>query len=71
MRYKIVLAQEAVEDLRSLPSHVRAEVKEGMERHLRHSPGATSRSRIKRLKGLSHPQYRLRIGDARVFYDLE
>ena len=29
-----------------------------------------SRSRIKRLRGLSKPQYRLRVGDVRVFYDV-
>jgi len=29
-----------------------------------------SRSRIKRLRGLSRPQYRLRVGDIRVFYDV-
>jgi mRNA-degrading endonuclease RelE of RelBE toxin-antitoxin system len=30
----------------------------------------TSRSRIKRLRALAHPQYRLRIGEVRVFYDV-
>jgi mRNA-degrading endonuclease RelE of RelBE toxin-antitoxin system len=29
-----------------------------------------SKSRIKRQKGLSKPQYRLRVGDVRVFYDV-
>ena len=29
-----------------------------------------SRSRIKRLRGLSRPQYRLRVGEVRVFYDI-
>ncbi len=42
-----------------------------MERHLRHEPEKLSRSRIKRLRGLSRPQYRLRVGDVRVFYDIE
>ena len=36
----------------------------------RHEPKKTSRSRIKRLQGLRRPQYRLRVGDIRVFYDL-
>jgi mRNA interferase RelE/StbE len=31
----------------------------------------TSRSRIKRLRGLRHPQYRLRVDDLRIFYDVE
>jgi mRNA-degrading endonuclease RelE of RelBE toxin-antitoxin system len=29
-----------------------------------------SRSRIKRLWGISKPQYRLRVGEIRVFYDI-
>ena len=41
-----------------------------METHLRHRPEKTSRSRIKHLRGLSRPQYRLRVGDIRVFYDV-
>ena len=45
-------------------------MREGLETHLRHEPTKTSRSRIKRLKKMSQPQYRLRIGDVRVFYDV-
>ena len=41
-----------------------------MEIHLRYEPTKTSRSRIKRLRGLSRPQYRLRVDDMRVFYDV-
>jgi mRNA-degrading endonuclease RelE of RelBE toxin-antitoxin system len=29
-----------------------------------------SRGRIKRLRGMRRPQYRLQIGDLRVFYDV-
>ncbi|MCL4466799.1 MAG: type II toxin-antitoxin system RelE/ParE family toxin [Chloroflexi bacterium] len=71
MRYRIILADEALQDLRQLPAHRRPEVKEALERHLRHAPAATSRSRIKRLKGMSHPQFRLWVGDVRIFYDVE
>jgi mRNA interferase RelE/StbE len=41
-----------------------------LETHLRHEPGKTSRSRIKRLQGLRRPQYRLRVGEVRAFYDI-
>jgi mRNA-degrading endonuclease RelE of RelBE toxin-antitoxin system len=34
------------------------------------APEAVSRSRIKRLRGLSQPQFRLRVGEIRVFYDV-
>lgn len=70
MAYEIVLAPEAVEDLRALRANVRAAVRTALEIHLRHEPGKTSRSRIKRLRGLRRPQYRLRVGEARVFYDI-
>jgi mRNA-degrading endonuclease RelE of RelBE toxin-antitoxin system len=70
MPFAIVLAPEAVGDLKRLKAAVRGTVKDAMETHLRHEPEKTSRSRIKRLRGLSRPQYRLRAGDVRVFYDV-
>jgi len=41
-----------------------------METHLRNTPTRTSRSRVKRLRELDHPQYRLRADEVRVFYDV-
>src|SRR3954469_22824235 len=70
MRFEILLAPEAVEDLRRLKAGERAAVKEPLETHLRHEPTKVSRSRIKRLRGISRPQYRLRVEDVRVFYDV-
>jgi len=70
MRFVIVLAPQAVEDLKRLKASVRAVVQAAIERHLRHEPRKVSRSRIKRLRGMSRPQYRLRVGDIRVFYDV-
>ena len=70
MRYDIVLAPEAVEDLKALKANVRTVVRTALEMHLRHEPTKTSRSRIKRLRGLRRPQYRLRVDEVRVFYDV-
>lgn len=70
MPYDVVLAPEAVQDFQSLKANVRAAVREAMRTHLTHEPGKASRSRIKRLRGLSRPQYRLRVEDFRVFYDI-
>lgn len=70
MRYAIVLAPEAAEDFRALKANIRSAVREALETHLRHEPTRTSKSRIKRLRGLSRPQYRLRVDDVRVFYDV-
>ncbi len=70
MRHEIVFAREAVEDLKRLRSHVKAEVKDAIKTHLQDQPTKVSRSRIKRLKGLAQPQFRLRVNDVRVFYDV-
>ena len=70
MRFEMLLAPEAVEDLRRLKAGERTAVKEALETHLRHEPTKTSRSRIKRLRGIARPQYRLRVEEVRVFYDV-
>jgi mRNA-degrading endonuclease RelE of RelBE toxin-antitoxin system len=69
MRFAIILAPEAVADLKRLKPNVRATVQAALETYLRHEPRKTSRSRIKRLRGLARPQYRLRVDDVRIFYD--
>ncbi len=70
MRYEILLAPQAVEDLKRLRASIRSKVRDALESHLRHQPQKQSRSLIKRLKGITRPQYRLRIGEVRVFYDV-
>ncbi len=71
MRHDIVLAPEAADDLYGLKVNTRAEVKKALELHLRLEPTKVNKSRIKRLRGLSRPQFRLRVGDdIRVFYDV-
>ena len=71
MRYGIELAPEAAEDLANLKANIRGMARAAIEQHLRHQPTKVSKSRIKRLRGLSHPEYRLRVGDdLRVFYDV-
>ena len=70
MRYEVVLSPEAAKADRALPAYRRAEVRDALERHLRHQPTRVSKSRIKRLRGLNQPQYRLRIWEVRVFYDV-
>ncbi len=70
MRYEIILAPEAIQDLKRLSARNRTTVRDAIEKHLRFEPNKISKSRIKRLRGLSRPQYRLRVGDIRVFYDI-
>jgi len=70
MPFEIVLAPEAIEDLKRLKASARADVRTALETHLRHERRKVSRSRIKRLRGLRKPQYRLRAGEVRIFYDV-
>jgi mRNA-degrading endonuclease RelE of RelBE toxin-antitoxin system len=70
MKYEIVLAPEVARDVRHLKAHTRSIVRDAIEASLRHEPARPSRSRIKRLRGLARPQFRLRVGEVRVFYDV-
>jgi mRNA interferase RelE/StbE len=70
LRYEIIFAPEAEEELLVLRANERSEVLDAIEIHLRFEPEKVSKSRIKRLEGIEWPQYRLRIGDIRVFYDV-
>ena len=56
--------------MKRLSARDRTIVRDGIEKPLRYEPERTSRSRIRRLRGLSQPQYRLRLGEIRVFYDI-
>ena len=46
------------------------QIADAMEKHLTYEPTRESRSRIKRLRGVSDPDYRLRVADYRVFYSV-
>ncbi len=70
MRYEIVLAPEADDDLKYLSAMDRSTIREAIKTHLRYEPQKISKSRIKRLRGMSRPQYRLRVGEFRIFYDV-
>jgi mRNA-degrading endonuclease RelE of RelBE toxin-antitoxin system len=70
MPYKIILAPEAVEDLKALRAFDRTAVRKAIKEHLSFEPTKTSKSRIKRLRRMQHPQYRLRVEEIRIFYDV-
>ena len=70
MRYEIVFSLEAAEDYKRLKADIKGRIRDGVEKHLRHDPASTSRSRIKKLSGRLRPQYRLRIEEYRVYYDV-
>ena len=70
MKFEIFFAPEAVQDFKRLSARERATVQSNIEKHLRYTSEKTSKVGIKRLQGVTRPQYRLRIGDIRVFYDV-
>jgi len=70
MRFEVILSPQAVRSHRALPGYQRAAVRDAIETHLRHEPRKTSKSRIKRLRKLHQPQYRLRVEEVRIFYDV-
>ncbi|MBI4543920.1 MAG: type II toxin-antitoxin system RelE/ParE family toxin [Gemmatimonadetes bacterium] len=70
MRHEVILAPDAAKAYRTLSAYWRAEVRDALERHLRYEPTRVSKSRIRRPRGLSRPQRRLRVGEVRVFHDV-
>ena len=70
MRYEIIIAPEAIQDLKRLSARDRAILRDDLEQHLRFEPEKVIRSRIKRLRGISRTQYRLRVAEIRIFYDV-
>src|SRR5438552_1442751 len=71
MPHEIILAPSAIQELGALRADVRGRVRDTIELHLRHEPTKVSKTRIKRLRGLDQPQYRLRVDEVRVFYDVQ
>jgi mRNA interferase RelE/StbE len=66
--YTIMLKPSAVTDMDALRKYDATHIADAMERHLQQNPTKEGKSRIKRLRGISNPDYRLRVGDYRIFY---
>ena len=71
MAHEIEFTDDALRDFRALDAPIRASIRQALEAHLRHEPTKVSKSRIKRLRELRRPQYRLRVDQFRVYYDVE
>jgi mRNA-degrading endonuclease RelE of RelBE toxin-antitoxin system len=70
MKYSIILSPEAKNSLHKLKGNLRSIIRDGIIEHLSFEPEKVSKSRIKRLKGVEKPQFRLRIEDVRIYYDV-
>jgi mRNA interferase RelE/StbE len=71
VKYEIVLKPSAVKDMDKLTRYEAVNISDVMEECLGNEPAKESKSRIKRLRGISNPDYRLRVGDYRVFYSID
>lgn len=71
MPFEIRVTEEAELDLDAIRPYYRNQILDSIAEHLRYTPTQESRSRIKRLRLLDSPAYRLRVGDSRVYYDVD
>jgi len=71
MPNEVVLSPRARLEFRALSAYARAKVRDATDRHLIHTPTEEGKSRVKRLRGMRKPQYRLAMDDLRVYYDVE
>jgi mRNA interferase RelE/StbE len=69
--FQVLITADAQQDLDALRASDRKTILDAMEAHLTHEPMRVSRSRIKKLSQPAISQYRLRVGDYRVYYDVE
>ncbi|MGA2068604.1 MAG: type II toxin-antitoxin system RelE/ParE family toxin [Thermoguttaceae bacterium] len=69
--YEIVLKLSATADMDGLRRYEASRIADAMELCLAHDPTRESKSRIKRLRGIANPDCRLRVGDYRIFYNVD
>jgi len=67
MHWGILFDEAAIDDLASFSRPIRVTILNAIAEHLTHQPKHVSKSRIKALRGMSRPQYRLRVDDYRFF----
>ena len=71
MKYTVVIADLARSQFDELDARWLAVIIAAMRTHLQYDPRRESKSRIKRLRALRKPQFRLRVDALRVFYDVD
>jgi mRNA-degrading endonuclease RelE of RelBE toxin-antitoxin system len=70
MPYEIRYSDEAVKQLRKLRVYDRKAILDQIEQVLMANPTVVSKARVKQLRDPAPTQYRLRVGEFRVFYDV-
>jgi mRNA-degrading endonuclease RelE of RelBE toxin-antitoxin system len=71
MPYEVRYSSEAVEQLRKLRAFDQTAILDQIEQILSVNLTLESKARIKRLREPAPTQYRLRVGEFRVFYDVD
>lgn len=70
-RFAIVYDRQAIEELAGLRKFDQVRIVEAIERHLADQPTRLSGRSIKRLEPPVLADYRLRVGEYRVFYNVD
>jgi mRNA-degrading endonuclease RelE of RelBE toxin-antitoxin system len=70
MEYEIVVTRAADHDLAALSAYDRTMILGAIDSNLTHQPKQESRSKIKKLIQPAISEFRLRVGDFRVYYDV-
>jgi len=68
---EIRYSSEAIDQLKGLRAFDRTAILDQIEQVLTVNPMTESKARVKRLREPAPTQYRLRVGEFRVFYDVE
>lgn len=71
MPFQLIYSNKARSAIKSLRAFERQQIVTAVETHLRYQPTNTSRSRIKKMTQPFWSQYRLRVGDYRVYFDVD
>ena len=69
--FRVVVHPEAVRELDAIPVFHRRTILSVVRKVLAGQPTLERRSRVKRMRGEFYPPYRLRVGDFRVYYDVD
>ena len=71
MQYEIRYSEEGVEQLKRLRAFDRTAILDQIEQVLGVNPTLVSKARIKLLRQPAPTQYRMRVGEFRIFYDVD
>lgn len=71
MNFQIEYFPDAIQDLSGIRAFGRKQIAEAIRLHLSHRPQQESKSRIKRMAQPFWSEYRLRVGEFRVYYDVD